>query len=165
MKTKLLFILISGLFFINLSADAQQMHYGKMKPISKQEHEQRIKKFDEMIAKRLNLTDEQKTKIAKDKKKNQKELQKIFNEMKKEQREIRNVYLTGIPKYQADIRTSASKAKLALLAQKAKAIREENRKNFESVLTPEQKIEFEKIMQEMREKKHKGTKIFKIIIK
>lgn len=138
---------------VNENPQQSQQNYRHAMPHDPKIREERAKKFDEILAQRLSLTQEQKDAIEKSRKKTRKELEKIYDAMKKEQKKIRDVYMTGIPAYQANIRTSASKAKLAVLKQKADSIREESRKNFEKILTPEQKAEFEKFRQEMSEKR------------
>ena len=127
-------------------------HHKGMRP-DKKAFEEHAKKFDQMLTDRLKLTEDQQKTIEKNRKKFRKEMDKVFSDMQKEQKKIRDVYMTGIPPYQANLRTSASKAKLAVLKQKADTLRDENRKNFEKVLTPEQKAEFEKIKQEMKQKR------------
>ncbi len=122
-------------------------------PETKIDRQKKAEEFNKMLETRLNLTQEQINTIEKNRKKYRKEMQKVFNDMRKEQKAIRDVYMTGIPEYQAKVKTSASKAKLALLKQKADTLREENLKNFEAVLTQEQKTEFEKIKTEMKEKR------------
>ena len=151
MKKTIFYLILLLFIFFSTSAFA---HDG----MQKQKYQTRIdmteaKKVDAMLEERLLLTEEQKVQIRKNHTKFKKELEKVFEQMRREQKYIRNVYLTGIPPYQANIRTSASKAKLLVLKQKAENLRDENRKNFEKILTPEQKIEFEKIKLELRAKR------------
>ena len=75
-------------------------------------------------------------------------IKEVVNDMEELHIKIRNVYLTGIPKWQADLRTAKLKTDLVALKQKADKLKEQRRKNFESILTEEQKIEFEKIRAE-----------------
>ena len=86
-------------------------------------------------------------------------MEKIIKEMKKKHEAIRNVYLSGIPKFQADVKTAPYKAELVILKQNANKLRQKNRKNFESILTTEQKAEFQILKQEFSKKHHnKETK-------
>ena len=109
--------------------------------------------IDAYLTQKLNLTKEQKETLENNKKKHIKEIKKIIKKMQDEHDSIRNVYLSGIPKFQADVKTAPSKTRLVILKIEADKLREQNRKNFENTLTQEQKIEFEKIKQEFRAKK------------
>ena len=106
------------------------------------------KQFDYMLNQRLQLTNEQKEYIKQNRSKHVKEMQKTISEMENLRKKINDVYLLGIPKFQADIRTAPYKAELAILKQNAQKQKEENRKNFENILTKEQKAEFEKMKKE-----------------
>ena len=108
-----------------------------------------LKELDKEISTRLNLTDEQLKILRKNKTKNIKSMEETISKMESVRKKIKNVYIIGIPKYQADIRTAPMKMELVLLKQNADKIRYENRKNFESILTPEQKKEFEQIRKEL----------------
>ena len=110
------------------------------------------KEFDKMFEQRLNLTEEQKEYIKQTRPKHRKEMEKTISEMEKLHKKIKDVYLLGLPKYQADLRTAPYKAELALLKQNAQKQRAQNRKNFENILTKEQKAELEK----MRNERHRG---------
>ena len=79
-------------------------------------------------------------------------MNKIIKKMQELHDKIRNVYLTGIPKFQADIKTAPLKAELVLLKQQADKLRIEHRKNFENILTPEQKAKFQMLKKEMHSK-------------
>ncbi len=140
MKNKI-FILILIFIFTPVFALA---HYPKEPPKIKD-----LKQFDKELAIRLNLTDEQLKILRKNKAKNIKAMEDTIDKMESVRKKIRNIYIIGIPKYQADIRTAPMKMELVLLKQNADKIREENRKNFESILTPEQKKEFEQFKKEL----------------
>jgi len=121
-------------------------------PHHKPTHKQ-IKEFDNFLDSRLQLTKEQKELLKQNRTKHNKEMKKVVSKMQNAHDKIRNVYLTGIPPFQAKLRTAPYKAELALLMQQAKSIREDARKEFESILTDEQKVEFEKIKKEMKLKR------------
>ena len=65
---------------------------------------------------------------------------------------IKNVYMLGIPKYQADIRTAPMKTELGILKQNAMKQKAQHRQNFENILTKEQRVEFEKMRKEFLQK-------------
>ena len=110
---------------------------------------QDFKKMDKFIEQRLNLSDEQ-IKILKSKRqKNIKELEKIIAKMETNHKKIRDIYLLGLPKYQADIKSAPYKMELVMLKQNANSIRNQNRKEFEAILTNEQKAEFKKLKSEL----------------
>ena len=111
------------------------------------------KQFDKMLDERLKLTPEQKNYIKTNRPKHIKEMEKTISKMENLHKKIKNVYLLGIPKYQADLRTAPYKAELALLKQSAHKQKMENRKNFENILTKEQKAEFEKMKKERFQKR------------
>lgn len=105
--------------------------------------------IDNMLETRLNLTNEQKNYIKEVRPKNRREIEPIVKQMQKKHDEIAKIYMLGLPKFQTDLRTAPLKAELVVLKQNAKTIRENHRKNFENILTDEQKIEFEKIKKEL----------------
>ena len=79
-------------------------------------------------------------------------MEPIIKEMQSLHDEIKSIYNCKYHKFQADIETAPLKAQLALSKQKADKLRMEHRKNFEKILTPEQKIEFEKFKNEFSTK-------------
>ena len=108
-----------------------------------------FKEMDKKLAQRLNLSDEQVKVLKTNRQKNIKELEKTISKMEATHKKIRNIYLLGLPKYQADLKSAPYKMELAILKQNADNIRKQNRKNFEAILTPEQKIEFKKFREEL----------------
>ncbi|MBQ8634720.1 Spy/CpxP family protein refolding chaperone [bacterium] len=111
------------------------------------------KQWESMLDERLKLTDEQRQKLRENKQKHKKEMGKIVDKMQIQHDKIRDIYYSGIPKFQADIKTAPMKAELVILKQNADKLRQENRKNFKTILTEEQNAEFEKIKEEMQTKK------------
>ena len=109
-------------------------------------------KIDKILIERLKLTNEQIEFMKENHPQHKKEMEKIINRMEKLHTEIRNIYLLCLPKFQSDLRTAPYKTELVILKQNADKLKQENRKKFESVLTQEQKIEFEKIKKEFQEK-------------
>ena len=116
-----------------------------------------FRKIDKLLNERLNFTPEQKIEIRKNHTKFKHEMDKIIDEMENEHTKIRNIYLSGIPQFQAQLKSAPSKAKLVILKQKADNLRQENRKQFEQILDENQKAEFEKIKLELS-KTHKSFK-------
>ena len=108
------------------------------------------RQFDKLLNEKLNLSEEQQDTLRKNRSKHRREMEKIINKMQDLHDEIRNIYLTGIPKFQADLRTAPMKAQLVTLKQSADKLRAEHRKSFENVLTPEQKIQFEELKKEKK---------------
>ena len=116
------------------------------------------KQWENIINERLNLTEEQQIKLRENKQLHKKEMGKIVEKMQIQHDKIRDVYYSGIPKFQADIKTAPMKAELVILKQNADKLRQENRKNFKSILTEEQAIEFEKLKEEIKTKHTQETK-------
>ena len=134
------------------SAQAHDYHNNiPRKPTFKEQ-----KQMDNLIDKRLKLTEEQKDHLKKNRSQHRKEMEKVVKKMEIQHEKIRNIYFSGIPKFQADIKTAPMKAELVLLKQNADKLRQEHRKNFESSLTEEQKIEFEKLRKEMAQNRPKN---------
>ena len=145
MKSKILSIL-SILILFSASTQAHDCYNKDIphKPTFVQQ-----KKMEHLLNERLQLTHEQQEQLKKNRSENKKEMDQIIKEMKKKHDLIRDVYLSGIPKFQADVKTAPYKAELVILKQNANKLRQKNRKNFESILTKEQKAEFETLKQEL----------------
>ena len=102
-KIAIKFIVVIMLFFSY--ANAQQCS-----DMPSKEKLKNAAKFDEYLDTQLHFTQEQKNFIKQNRQKYKKDLSKILNQMQKLHDEIRDVYILGIPKYQADIRTASKKA-------------------------------------------------------
>lgn len=103
------------------------------------------------IDKRLGLTEQQKQKLEKNKEKDKAKIKPIMEKIKADKKELGEIYSNpSLTKEEKD--KKAEKIKKDLYKQKAQAdkCRKENMKNFESVLTKDQKAEFEKIKQEQK---------------
>ena len=141
---KILITLILLAFCYNCAiANCENCNNYKHKP-TKQE----IKAFDEALIKRLNLDEEQQKKLKQNKSNHRKQMEPIIKEMQALHDEIKSIYNCSYHKFQGDLETAYLKAKLVLLKQKADKLREENRKNFEKILTDEQRLEFQKFKKE-----------------
>ncbi|MBR5304089.1 MAG: Spy/CpxP family protein refolding chaperone [Candidatus Gastranaerophilales bacterium] len=110
------------------------------------------RQMDKAINERLNLSSQQIDELKKNRLHHQKEMGKILENMEDKHTKIRNVYYSGIPKFQADVKTAPMKAELVILKQNADKLRQEHRKSFENILTPEQRNEFQTIIKEMHSK-------------
>lgn len=148
---KLVFIFI---FFCSCSMQSCFAHCDRPKYPAPKEQD----KIDKMLETRLNLTTEQINYLKKVKPKNRKEIENAIKKMELKRDEIRNVYLLGLPRFQTDIRTAPLKAELVILKQNADKLKENHRKDFENILTLEQKLEFEKIKKELAIKKMQPQK-------
>ena len=147
MKSKLTIYLIMLLISANVVFAVHNFD------IPSKESIKRESKIDEYLDTRLHFTREQKSFIKQNRQMYRKEMEAAVKELQSIHDEIRNVYMTGIPKYQADLKTAPKKAQLVMIKQNIKHIKEERRKAFESVLDKEQKAEFEKIKKEFAEKR------------
>ncbi len=112
-------------------------------------------KMDEYLDSRLHFTQQQKDYIKHNRQKYKKDMEKIVKEMQQCHDRIFEVYMTGLPRYQTDLRTAPDKAMLVILKQNAKRTKENHIKSFEAILTNEQKIEFQKIRKEFAQNRKK----------
>ena len=121
----------------------------EMRPPFHSKEEMEAKKAE--IDKRLNLTEEQKLQIGKNKEKDRKKIKPIIDKIHADKKELHDIYdnetLTRAEKDKKAKKYKKDLAKQKVLADK---YRKENMKSFESVLTTEQKVEFEKIKQEQK---------------
>lgn len=142
---------IAVLMFLIFSSCVLAQDYEYPRPHKPTQKERR--EFDKMLEERLNLTEEQKNYIKQTRPKHIKEMEKTVSKMEDLHKKIKDVYLLGLPKYQADLRTAPYKTELALLKQNAQKQRAQNRKNFENILTKEQRAELELIRKERAQKR------------
>ena len=121
----------------------------EMRPPFHSREEMEAKKAE--IDKRLNLTEAQKAQIEKNKEKNKKKIKPVIDKIHADKKELHEIYGNETLTH-AEKDKKAQKIKKDLKKQKTLAdkYRKENIKNFEAVLTPEQKTEFEKIKQEQK---------------
>ena len=124
-------------------------HPDMMRPPFHSKEEMQAKKAE--IDKRLNLTDKQKQQIEKNKQKDREKIKPVMEKMKAKHEELHKIYTDeSLTKEQKDKKAEAVKKDLNKLRTQADNCRKQNMKNFESVLTKDQKIEFEKIKQEQK---------------
>ena len=156
MKKNIIKLLILTIF-ISLPAYCEEITpslntqetYKHTKPTKKD-----IKQIDKMLETRLNLSQEQIKILRANKQKNIKEIEKSISKMESLHKKIRDIYMLGIPKYQADLKSAPYKMELVVHKQNIDKIRSQNKRNFEAILTPEQKAEFKKIQSEMPKRPH-----------
>lgn len=144
--------ILTILVVIFISSNMVTAHDCDKKNISNKPTFKEQRQFDKFLNEQLNLTETQQDQLKKNRSKYRREMEKIVDKMQKLHDEIRDVYLTGIPKFQADLKTAPMKAQLVSLKQEADKLRTEHRKTFENILTTEQKIKFEEIKKEKRPK-------------
>jgi Spy/CpxP family protein refolding chaperone len=118
MKKNLLMILCAGIISVTMIGDVNAKGH-------KNDHRPKIERMHDDLAKKLNLTDEQKEQAKLLRKKDHVEAKELFEEMDKIREKLDN-------------------------------LRKKNMEEFEQILTPEQKSEFEKIKEER--KKHMKKK-------
>lgn len=104
------------------------------------------------IEERLNLTEEQKQKAHEIRMNGHEKMKPVFAKMQAKKQEIKKVTESDLSQEQKDSALTILKEELQTIKAEAKTIRTENRKEFEAILTPEQKAEFEKIKQEGKDR-------------
>ncbi len=115
------------------------------------------------IDERLKLTDEQKKQAHEIRMKGHKEMKPIFDKIKAKKEEIRQIAEnTKLTEEQKTKKIDALEIEILKLKQQARKVRIQNAKEFEAILTPEQKAEFNKMKEEGRKmhmmKKRNGHK-------
>ena len=138
--------------------DGPRHHKFKGQPPSRAEMEAKKAEFE----KRLNLTDEQKTQIEKNKQKDKETMKPIYDKMKENKQAIKAIHKDATLSPEDKVLKSAQYEKeLIDLKVKANELRKENMKNFESILTDDQKVEFAKIKEEQKAEMEKRRAAFK----
>lgn len=115
---------------------------------SKAEMEAKKAEFE----KRLNLTEKQKKQIEANRKKDHEKVKPIFDQMRDKKHELRRIERdSSISQKDKARKINKLNSEIKVLNEKADKYRQENMKNFESVLTDDQKIEFMKIKEEQKQ--------------
>lgn len=100
---------------------------------------------------RLKLTQEQKAKAHQIRMKGHEQMKPIFEKIKADKAEIRKIAEdTKLTQDKKDKKINALEADILKLRQEARKLRMQNTKEFEAILTEDQKAEFEKIKEEGR---------------
>jgi len=105
----------------------------------------------QMFAERLKLTDEQKQTLDKYRQEDMAEIKPVLQDMFSKRNEYDMVSTSNMPAIEKEAKMLKLKAEMKDLKAKADEMRSKNMKRFESVLTEEQKAEFEKIKAERRQ--------------
>lgn len=114
---------------------------------SKAEMEAKKAEFE----KRLNLTEKQKKQIEANRKKDHEKVKPIFDQMRDKKHELRRLERdSSISQKDKAKKIDKLNSEIKVLNEKADKYRQENMKNFESILTDEQKMEFMKIKEEQK---------------
>lgn len=103
------------------------------------------------LEERLKLTDEQKSQAKEIRMQGHEKIKPVFEQIKAKKQEIKTVKDSNLSDTEKEKKIAPLKADIKKLKIEAKKIRQENMKDFEAILTPSQKTEFEKIKQEGRE--------------
>ncbi len=120
----------------------------------KHNHNHEFKKAE--FEKRLNLTEEQKTKIEANRLKDHEKVKPIFDDLQAKKKELRDLNVNNdLSQKEKDKKADKLKKEIKKDKETLKKYHEDNMKNFESVLTKEQKAEFAKIKSEQKAKREK----------
>jgi len=126
--------------------------------ISKEEMEKKKIEFEN----RLGLTEEQKKQIELQKQKDREAIKPILDEMHQKRLELRKLKETQkLSNEEFANKAAGLKSQIKELKIQADDLRKANMKNFENILTDEQKTEFEKIKKEQKKEMEKRRKNFK----
>lgn len=120
----------------------------------KYKHNMELKKAE--FEKRLNLTEEQKKKIEENRQKDHEKVKPIFEELQAKKKELRDLRINNdLSQKEKDKKAAKLKKEIRKDKETLKKYHEENMKNFEAVLTKDQKAEFAKIKAEQKAKRDK----------
>ena len=108
--------------------------------------------------KRLKLTDEQKVQAKAIHEKGFEKIKPIFDQMKLKHEELESVKKSNLSEEAKTEKITALKKEIRDLRHQARAVKMENMKEFESILTDKQKKELQKIKEEGRKKFEKAHK-------
>lgn len=132
-------------------------HFKGQRP-SKAEMEAKKAEFE----KRLNLTDEQKAQIEKNKQNDKEKMKPIMQKMHEKRTEIMGIKTNpNLDPHEKVEKTAPLEKDLIDLKLKANDLRKKNMEAFEKLLTSEQKAEFEKIKEEQKQEMEKRRQHFK----
>lgn len=130
-----------GEFHRHDNGDMQKFHP------SRAEMEKKKAEFE----KRLKLTDEQKQKIENNRHQGHEQVKPIMEQQRLKMQEIKKIYKDNtLTQEQKEQKAATLKEEINKLKEQANAYREQNIKDFESILTEKQKKEFAKIKQEQK---------------
>ena len=136
----------------------------KMTPETKQEFVKKMQEHQKKFDERLQLTPEQKVLAEKNRKEGRAKMEPVMKDIKAKKEELKAIRESGKSEAETKKLTEPIKKDLKALRGKANELRQENMKNFEAILTPEQKVEFDKMKEEGKAKRaemkknHKGPR-------
>ena len=102
----------------------------------------------------LNLTDEQKAKVKANRIKSRKAMKPVMDDIRNKREAILDVIDSDLSKDAQEAKIKALQEDIKALHKKANKLREQNMKEFENILTPEQKAKFEQFKKEHKPPKH-----------
>lgn len=102
----------------------------------------------------LNLSETQKQKAHEIRMNGHQKIRPVIEKIKAKKAEIKAVEMSKLPQAEKDKKIATLKEELKPLKQEARKIRTENTKEFEAILTPEQKVKFENFKKEHKNRHH-----------
>ena len=124
-----------------------------VKPNKSFGHQQKVR---ESFEKRLNLTEKQKEKAKKIHQKGASQMKPIMKKIAELKKEIADIKASDIDENAKNEKIDAKYQEIKKLNKKANEIRKQNSKEFEKILTDEQKSELKKMKEEGRKKFEKN---------
>ncbi len=117
---------------------------------------QKRQQIKQELRERLNLTPEQQEQAKQIRENAKPEIAPVIEQIKQKKQEIKEMKQTDASSEELKEKREEIKS----LRQKANAIRKENMQKFESILNPEQKTEFNRFKEEMKQKRknYKGKR-------
>lgn len=163
MKKSLILAGIAALMLSSTMCYAETVKSEEIKPQQPQKMtcENKAKKYEQKRAdfdEKLKLTEEQKVKAHEIRMKGHQKMKPVFEQIKAKRQEAEMVKMSRIVKEEQDKKLAVIETEIQSLKQEARKIRMENTKEFEAILTAEQKCEFEKIKKEGKKKYKKHHK-------
>lgn len=158
---KKLVILACTLCLMSTAVFAAENNFPKpdhKNPPSKEEIMKIRKAREAAFEQKLGLTEAQKAKAKELRIKGHKEMKPIIDEIKNKKKEAEMVKMSRIAGWVQEERLNALDKDIKNLEKKANAIRKKNMKEFESILTKDQKKILEEMKKEGRQKFEQGRK-------
>ena len=154
----ILFMGAQSVMAANTTAKAKQTTKTTVSKVNKAKtQKQKPSQFDKKPPKRppmlnleeeLNLTDQQKAKAKENRIKGRKEMKPIMDEIRAKKEAVLDVMDSDLSQEEQQAKIKELQSEIKKLHEKANTVRENNMKDFEKILTKEQKTKFEKIKKE-----------------
>ncbi len=135
----------------------QQVNEGIKNPPSKEEMIKKRKAREAAFEQKLGLTEAQKAQVKELRIQGHKKMKPVMEQIKLKKQEARVVKLSRISVEMQNEKLAVINKELAELEKQAKEIRKQNMKDFESILTRDQKKILKQMKKEGREKFKKGA--------